>query len=319
MGGIMTGTHLTGLEGTNPLAFLAALGVQVLFEHEDEQPRLWWSDDVVPHAVIDSEYLVERVADQAMEVFPRWLESRALNPGLKPNNAKFKPTDIKKYNEDVKFWPQDMKKYLSTARQHGPGDALAASLVAEGSLDNKGVAKPSDLYFTAGQQRFLKMAREVLEGTRRDDLLRGLNGPWIYKSQLPSLMWDVTDDRIYALSASNPSTDKKLTNPGAESLALLGLSRQPVFAGRDRTLTSGCSGEWKTGGSYTWPLWTRPAGPGAVQSLLAQATHNEPVSAHQTRWYRSWSLSKVIKSSIRRADQGGYGTFGPPETIWSRE
>ena len=302
----MTGTHLSGLEGTNPLAFLAALGVQVLFEHESEQPRLWWSDDVVPHAVIDSEYSVERVADQAMKIFPRWLKSPAVSPELGSKN-------------DVKFKPEDLKKYLSTARRQGPGDALAAALVAEGSLDNKGEAKPSDLYFTAGQQRFLKMAREVLEGVERDDLVRDLNSPWTYESDLPSLMWDVTDDRKYALSATNPSTDKKLTNPGAESLAVLGLSCQPVFAGRDRTLTSGCSGGWKTGGSYTWPLWTRPAGPGAVQSLLAQATHNEPVSAYQTRWYRSWSLSKVIKSSIRRADQGGYGTFGPPETVWSRE
>ena len=298
----MIGTHLNGLQGTNPLAFLAALGVQVLFEHEEEQPRLWWSDDVVPHAVIDSEYTVERVADQAIKVFPRWLKSRALEP-----------------EDDVKFKPEDMRKYLGTARQHGPGDTLTASLVAEGSHDNKGVAKPSDLYFTAGQQRFLKMAREVLKGVESDDLVRALMGPWTYMSELPSLMWDVTDDRLYALSASNPSTDKKLTNPGVESLAILGLSCQPVFAGRDRTLTSGCAGGWKTGGSYTWPLWTKPAGPGAVQSLLAQATHNEPASAHRSRWYRSWSLSKVIRSSIRRADQGGYGTFGPPETVWSRE
>ena len=44
----MIGTHLPGLEGTNPLGFLAALGVQVAFANEDEQPRLWWSDDVTP-------------------------------------------------------------------------------------------------------------------------------------------------------------------------------------------------------------------------------------------------------------------------------
>ena len=37
--GAMNGTHLTGLEGTNPLGFLAALGVQTVFSDEDEQPR----------------------------------------------------------------------------------------------------------------------------------------------------------------------------------------------------------------------------------------------------------------------------------------
>ena len=262
----MTGTHLNGLEGTNPLAFLAALGVQVLFEHEEEQPRLWWSDDVVPHAVIDSAYSVERVADQAMKVFPRWLESRALKPGLKPSDSA-KPADIEKYNEDVKFWPKDIRKYLITARQNNPGDMLAASLVAEGSLADKGVAKPSDLYFTAANQRLLLMARKILKGVNRDDLIYNLNGPWTYNSELPSLMWDITDDRVYALSASNPSnstTNKKMTNPGAESLAVLGLSCIPVFAKRDRTLTLGCSGGWGKGGAYTWPLWTSQQ----VQGLL---------------------------------------------------
>ena len=35
----MNGVHLNGLEGTNPLAFLAALGVQVAFASQPEQPR----------------------------------------------------------------------------------------------------------------------------------------------------------------------------------------------------------------------------------------------------------------------------------------
>ena len=39
---MMNGTHLTGLEGTNPLAFLAAIGVQTAFADEEVQPRLWW-------------------------------------------------------------------------------------------------------------------------------------------------------------------------------------------------------------------------------------------------------------------------------------
>ena len=38
----MSDTHLTGLEGTNPLGFLAALGVQTAFTDEAQQPRLWW-------------------------------------------------------------------------------------------------------------------------------------------------------------------------------------------------------------------------------------------------------------------------------------
>ena len=54
---MMNGTHLTGLEGTNPLAFLAAIGVQTAFADEEAQPRLWWSDDVTPHAVVDHGFI----------------------------------------------------------------------------------------------------------------------------------------------------------------------------------------------------------------------------------------------------------------------
>jgi len=75
-------THLPGLEGTNPLGFLAALGVQVIFENESEQPRLWWSDDVSPHGVVDVSITVERITDQALKVFPLWARSPALSPSF---------------------------------------------------------------------------------------------------------------------------------------------------------------------------------------------------------------------------------------------
>lgn len=177
------------------------------------------------------------------------------------------------------------------------------------------VAKPSDLYFTAGNQKFLETARRILDGASREDVLVGLEGPWKYASPLPSLMWDVTDDRVYALRACDPGPEKKLTNPGPEALAVLGLSLHPVFAGRDRTLTQGCSGTWKTG-FYSWPLWRKPARPHAVKSLLAHASHHDPTTTGRHRWFRSWGVSLVFRSPIHRSGQGGYGTFGPPEVVW---
>lgn len=295
----MIGTHLTGLEGTNPLGFFAALGVQVAFDGATDVPRLWWSDDVVPHAVVDDSFSLEEIADQAMEVFPAWLESPAISTGLEPDG-------------DVKFKESDIAAYLARSRHSGPGADLAACLVAEGSLDNKGAAKPTDLHFTAGQMKFLKIVREVLKGVAADDLKDGMTGPWSYQSKLGSLMWDVVDDRNYALSASNPSDNKKLTNPGPESLAILGLSRYPVFGSPGRTLTQGASGRW-TSGSFTWPIWTKPASRWVVASLLAHA-----VSA-QAELLPAWGVIRVMQSAIRRSSQGGNGTICPPEVIWSRE
>ena len=300
------GTDLPGLEGTNPLGFLAALGVQTAFAGEDEQPCLRWSEDVTPHAVVDHGFSVERIAEQTLAVAARWKDSPALNPA-RPDGARMPKGD------ELKLSPDDITAYL---RRRGPIDAggdLALALLAEDSLDNQGVAKPSDLYFTAGQMKFLGMVRSILSEVGREEIVQGLVGPWNYASHLPSLGWDVVDDRVYALRANNPAPDKKLTNPGAETLAILGLSRHPVFAGRERTLTQGCSGTWKSG-YYSWPLWRKAATPNAVKSLLAHAY--EGAAESRQGWYRSWGVFTILRSPIRRSSQGGYGTFGPPEVTW---
>ena len=311
----MNATHLTGLEGTNPLGFLAALGVQVAFADEPEQPRLWWTDDVTPHAIVDGDFTAERIADRAMAVFGGWKDSAAVVPRGREGPPLTKGKNEKdgaRRDSGLKFANDDIRTYLETAQRGGSTGPLASALVAEGSLDNNGVAKPSDLYFTAGQQQFLDIARQVLGDVSRADVIDGLQAPWSYRSELPSMGWDVTDDRVYALRSSNPSPEKKTTNPGPEALALLGISLHPVFGSRDRTLTQGCSESWKTG-AYSWPLWGTPASPRAVKSLLAQA---RDTADGRGDWLRSWGVSSLLRSPVRRSDQGGYGTFGPPEVVW---
>ena len=75
--------------------------------------------------------------------------------------------------------------------------------------------------------KFLDIARQILAKTSPEDVARGVRGPWNYQSKLPSLMWDVSDDRVYALRANNPAKEKKYSNPGPEALAILGLSLLP--------------------------------------------------------------------------------------------
>ena len=304
----MNGTHLRGLEGMNPLAFFSALGVQTAFAGEDEQPRLWWSDDVMPCAVVDKRFTVDRIADQALETCETLKKSFAVNPARSDGSMMPK-------GDELKLRPDDIRVYLREAAHRGSGGHLATALVAEGSLDNNGVAKPTDFYFTAGQQKFLNTTRKILDAVKYKDFVADLASPWRYQSELPSLGWDVTDDRVYALRANNPGPERKLTNPGAEALAILGLSLYPVYAGIGRTLTQGCFGSWKAG-YYSWPLWIKPATSNAVKSLLAHASHHNPIESKLDRWFRSWGISMVLRSSIRRSGQGGYGTFSPPEIIW---
>lgn len=305
----MSGTRLDGLEGTNPLGFLAALGVQVACAHESQQPCLWWSDDVTPRAIVDSRLGIDQIVNRSLATFAIWHQSPVLNP------RRYDGRPLRR-GDDLKLAPSDIRTYLDLSRS-SPAEALSTALVAEGSLDKQGVAKPSDLYFTAGQQKMLGIARRILKNVAGEDVAAGLAGPWTYGSKLPSLMWDVADDRVYALRAFDPTSsgEKKLSNPGVEALAILGLSMHAVFPSHDRTLTQGCSGTWKNG-FYSWPLWERPASPGVVKSLLAHASDLAP--NRRDRWFRSWGVSMVLRSAIGRSDQGGYGTFRPPTVLWQQ-
>ena len=44
---------LTGLQGTNPIAALAATGVQAALHDAGRAPKLWWSNEYVPRAMVD--------------------------------------------------------------------------------------------------------------------------------------------------------------------------------------------------------------------------------------------------------------------------
>ena len=306
----MAEIELRGLSGTNPLGFMAALGSHLAVERDSPTGTLRWTEGVVSYPVLDSVDSVDEVAHSALKLIQEWLVGPAFGSGVEPK---------------LKLDPDEITHYLSRSRSAGDAGRIAMCLVAENSLDNGGRAKPTDFYFTAGQMKFVVMAREILGAVTLEELVADLSEPWKYRSEGPSLMWDVVDDRLYALSSTNPSSVKKSTNPGAEALAILGLSRFPCFRSTNGTATQGCSGGWKRG-HFTWPLWNRPARSAAVASLLAHASNPAPTEPwmenqflERCRQYSGWGVVRVIQSQIRRSDQGGYGTFGPPRVIWRRD
>ena len=319
-------TLLPGLPGDNPLGFLAALGAQAALVEQGHECALSWTDQPVPSAVVTPSLSLDEIADAALALAAKWLEGPALDEEIDPK-LKLKSledsaqTDTDDHDEVIdpilKLKPPTIREYLCRGRAAGTSGVLASCLLAEDSLDNSKNAKPTDLYFTAGQQKFVSIARSNLENVTVDELVADLESPWSYGGDRDSLMWDTVDDRDHALSASDPSKTKKSMNPGAEALAVIGLSRFPCFASPGRTLTRGCSGGWKRG-EFVWPLWSAPASVRTVDSLLAQVAPEGKESKRQ-RWYRAWGIDRILQSQIRRSDQGGYGTFGPPRVVWQRE
>lgn len=308
--GLSQSTKLPGLPGDNPLGFLAALGAQAALSVNGAGHRLSWTNEPIPRAVITPAVTYEAIADAAKAVADDWLAGSALDREIDPK---------------LKLKPPEIREYLEQGRMAGTIGVLASCLLAEDSLDDNRNAKPTDFYFTAGNQEFVTIARTILGETRIDHIIDDLSGPWQYALheqplRSKTLMWDSTDDRQHAYSAADPTNstaNPKLTNPGAEALAVIGLSCYPCFAA-DRTLTQGCSGTWKSG-SFTWPLWTVAATKRTVRSLLAQVTEPSGDDARRGDWYRAWGIGSVLQAQVHRSSQGGYGTFGPARVIWQRE
>jgi hypothetical protein len=291
---------LPPLVGTNPLGFLAALGALDV-AHRLGAPSgvsLRWTDEILPHAVLevpcDSEELV-RLCDADRQ---RWLGSALLSRTDEAGGRR----DLKLRQSSLRAWAQQLAESVA---DRASADLLCA-LVAEGAVARNGAAKPTHLDFTAGQQRFLEMARHLASAVTAEDFREALFGPWRYQSTLPLFGWDSRGERIYALRAADPSNDVRTGVPGADWLAFLGLTFFPVVTSGTSLLTTGCSRAWKDG-QFRWPMWSPPIGARTVRSLL----RDPRLWTFSAEASRARGIIAVLEAPIRRSQQGGYGSFGP--------
>ncbi|HHO52822.1 MAG TPA: hypothetical protein ENK18_18585 [Deltaproteobacteria bacterium] len=294
---------LTGLDGSNPLGFFAALGLLRWLAAEAGRPhvRLSWQNlgrwRPALHGVEDLDALLEAVAEDAGS----WLERPALSLAYESGKKKKRVYDLKPPPETFRAW-------LQAIRGGGQDTAFAAAYGSDGGTDNNGNIKPTALHFTAGQQVWGNMVRELARGVTPADLREAVMGPWSYKRDLPlpSLGWDASVSRDYALRASDPSNEKKIGVAGADWLAFLSLPLFPVAPMRGRLETTCCGGGWKIG-HLRWPIWSIPATVDAIQLLLTQRDLEQMTPIQR----EIRGIAEVFTSGISRRDQGGGGSLEP--------
>lgn len=303
----MTDIKLPALRGRNPLGLFAALGALDVAARllPDRSVTLRWEGSLEPLAVLRGPDSLVHLIELCDTDRDRWASSPVLTWG--PNE---KPLDdLKPSPDELGQWTALIVDEALRTRQRVDVDMFCA-LVAEGAIAGKGDSKPTAFHFTAGNQRFLRMVRELCAGVDNERLTEALVGPWRYDSPLPTLGWDVRGERIYALRGADPAKEKKLGVPGADWLAFVGLRFFPVAAKSGGLLTTGCTGRWKRE-SFTWPLWSVHLTSAVVGSLLADGglVHLGVPEREQL------GVSEVFRSPIRRSDPGGYGSFGPPVPV----
>lgn len=305
---------LTGLDAQNPLGFLAALGLLAVLEERYSdtrlRPRLSFDDSYRPQLFtsLTVDQVVETVLEDALE--------QATNPLL---NLAY-DDDGTRLNSKSPSARRDLKPKPAVAREILLECAvgarrladLAAGFFSELVQDNNGNTKPTALHFTAGQQAFLGMADALRVGLTRENLMESLLGPWKGSSPLPSLSWDSSVTRMYALRASDPSQDKRGSVPAANWLGVQALGFFAV-AKQGRNLSTTCfSGSWKDS-LFMWPVWSSPASAPVVASLLRIRT-----KSWTERQRQALGIRTVLSSRVLRSDQGGYGSFTPAEVVLPR-
>jgi len=307
-----TPIRLTGLDGKNPGAFMAALGVLEVVTHFGYEGRLrWvraagWEAELLAPGIDTVDELVELLVADAHdirgdEVFHFAYEKDGKKDGARVQDLKAEPA----YLRATLLVPASKR-----ARPDDRSDAdLVVALVAENAVDGGGKAKPTALHFMAGQQQFLGMIRDVRAGVTAEHLREAIVGPWVTDEPLPVLGWDVGNSRIYALRASNPSKDKKTGYPGLDWLGVRSLPFFPTYAVKRNTRTTGVYGGWKKG-AMVWPIWEAALAKDAVGALLRMPLMKLNPAARGV-----YGIGEIFEAAIHRSDQGGYGNFAPPKVV----
>lgn len=298
---------LNGLDGSNLLAFLAALGTLRVSSREENgagvsmkwvRVRGWIP--VLCHPSAQTE-------DELAEILGR----KVCGEGS--------INDSWKIGEDLTLSLEDFRDQLAeawSARERTKADFLTAfGSDAVGSGPKK--EQMSDTEFRtmsgAGHQHFLGFMKELAAGTEVEHLRRALFSPWDYADGRPSLRWDPADYRPHALRAEDPSGDPIKTMRGANRMAIEALPLFPtVPTGRRRVQTVAFKDRNREA-EVTWPIWTEPIGLGTVSSLLALSELQEKEPSKCRKELAARGVSQVFRA--KRFTEGKYRNFSPARAL----
>ncbi|NOX55809.1 MAG: hypothetical protein GXP27_15485 [Planctomycetes bacterium] len=297
--------ELSGLNGSNLLAFLAAVGtLRSLSTAWPEEPvRMYWKRKAGWCPVIVTEQPLDE--ETLVATLHRRLRTMHDHPALA-------------VDDNLKIPPDRFRQYAAEAcdQAHRTGDRTWADFVAAFGCDV--IAQDKVIQDTAfrtmsgaGHQHFLKTMRELIEVTEPEHLRKALFQPWTYDDGRPSLRWDPEDDRRYALRWNEPSGDPIRTVRGANRLAIEALPLFPTAPVRSSLETTG----FRTGGSrdtfFTWPIWSCAIPIDVVRTLLAikELQQDDP----DRRRLLAHGVVEVYR--CQRLTIGKYRNFAPARTV----
>jgi hypothetical protein len=346
----VTRTILKGINGSNPLGFMASVGLLRILDtrmkrdqhngsREDRisAPRLGFTEDGAFHAWIE--------CDPALNDIPSIVAKDAEDAaGPQPWRLEYEKQEKRgiKVVADLKAPPERFSTYLNSAIDEWlagrPEQSYyAAAYGTEVARDGKGNTKPTAFHFTAANQQFLRAVEESRGRIAREWVEESLDDRDGKMKPGMNLRWDPDAERSRALMGVNPNDNGTTVNVPLEWLAFRGLPAFPSVPVGDRIMTCGVTGHRQDELRFHWPLWSRGASYATVRSLLLLAAgwiENDEQTRRMietparsgrrqrslerlqhglemaTEARRRRSVFAICTSKIRRTAQG-FGNFGP--------
>jgi hypothetical protein len=252
-----------GIEGSNPLGFLAAVGALRLFD------LLWPGRGVRLRWICDGGWRPEASG------LP--MEDEAELCRVLHEQAPWAPLESfgELGNNVTVARPLFERVVRTVAAGATAGDRRAADFAAAFGSDvfedkDKGRIEYTDLCFItgSGHQHFLGTAKALAQSAGPEHIREALFGPWRFADKGLSMRWDPDDAKEYALRWRDPSVGGVFSVWGANRLAFEALPLFPTVPTETGLRTTGFRTR-KRVHEFTWPIWTEPAGVDSVRSLIA--------------------------------------------------
>ena len=255
---------LGGLDGGNPLGFLAAVGTAVILQDMFPEVRLGWRQTPSGRRPLlhgcgnDQRELADKLAAALQG---------ASSAALDIDNRM--PFDAGEFSCEL----GDVQRRSSLADRR---DADFLSGFGTELYPDKKTGQFQDSRFrmvrsgdSAGQGLPF-YAKEIRKATAPAHIRRALFHAWDYRDEGYSLRWDPIEDRRYALRWGNPSKSKSGTMFAANALAVEALRCFPVFIPSGKQAqTTGFQRTEPREIAFVWPVWTPPVNMDTLRSLLA--------------------------------------------------
>lgn len=302
-----SGLLLDGLDGANPLAFLAALGTVIVLHSKFPDLRVGWK-------MKDGSWkpFIGGCGDDKDEFSENLLAILESNSMATFDIDKKMPFETSKFIRSLQS-----AQICASMEDRRNADFLAAFGTELYPSGKNGEFQDSSFRMVrsgdSAGQGLPYYAKDIQEKTKLEHIQRALFQTWDYQDKFDdqgrhyfSLRWDPIEDQRYALRWQDPSNKSgPITGPGtmlaANSLAIEALRYFPVVLVGNQAHTTGFHKFGKRKTYFIWPVWTPMVNVDTTRSLVALDDLSKEPIPHQSLAQRG--ITEIYRSQRIRPNQ----------------